>query len=199
MSDEDRAGGGAIVVVMGVSGCGKSTVAASLAGRLGGHFKDGDELHPASNIEKMSAGTPLEDADRQPWLEAVRDYAREAAHEHGICIIACSALRHRYRETLRGADGGPGGPGGASSSGGPVFHVFLRGSRELIASRMAERRGHFMPFEMLDSQLATLESPETEPRVVTVDVSPSPEDVARAAEFALRALDDFPRVTPEPS
>ena len=174
-----------VVVVMGVSGCGKSTVAELLAARLGGHFKDGDELHPASNIEKMSAGEPLTDDDRQPWLEAVRDHAADAAREHGLCVVACSALRRAYRETLRGADV-------------PVFHVFLRGSRELIASRMSERKGHFMPFEMLDGQIATLESPETEARVVTVDVSPPPADVARAAEFALRALDDFPHVTPEP-
>ena len=183
--DDGRAAESApVVVVMGVSGCGKSTIAALLAARLGGHFKDGDELHPRANIDKMSAGTPLTDEDREPWLEAVRDYAARAAREHGLCVIACSALKRAYRETLRGA-------------GDRVFHVFLQGSRELIASRMSERRGHFMPFEMLDSQLRTLESPVGEARVVAVDVSPPPEDVARAAEIALRALDDFPQTRPD--
>ena len=180
-----------VVIVMGVSGCGKSTIAELLAERLGGRFKDGDELHPRSNIEKMSAGTPLTDADREPWLEAVRDHAANAAHEHGLSIVACSALKRSYRDTLRGV--------GRAESMPPVFHVYLHGSRELIASRMGDRKGHFMPLEMLDSQIATLESPTTEPRVVTVDVSPAPEDIARAAEIALRALDDFPNTAPEPS
>ena len=173
-----------VVVVMGVSGCGKSTVAALLAERLGGHFKDGDELHPKSNIDKMSAGTPLTDADRQPWLEAVRDYATRAAREHGLCVIACSALKRAYRDTLREADA-------------RVFHLFLQGSRELIASRMSERRGHFMPAKMLDSQFEALERPVGERRVVTVDISPPPDAIARVAEIRLRALDDFESVTPD--
>ena len=163
---------------MGVSGCGKSTIAALLATRLGGHFRDGDELHPKANIEKMSAGTPLTDADREPWLEAVRDYAAGAAREHGLCVVACSALKRRYRETLRG-------------SSENVFHVFLDGSRELIASRMGERKGHFMPPKMLDSQFEALESPVGEARVVAVDIAPDPETIARHAAEALLARDDF--------
>jgi len=183
----------AVVIVMGVSGCGKSTVAELLAERLGGHFKDGDELHPPANIAKMSAGTSLTDEDREPWLRQVRDYAARAADEHGLCIVACSALKRRYRDTLRGS-----ATGGAEPM--PlVFHVYLQGTRALIASRMAARTGHFMPLEMLDSQIATLESPVTERRVVSVNVAPAPEHIARAAEYALRALDDFPTVSPEPT
>ena len=176
----------AVVIVMGVSGCGKSTIAELLAERLGGHFKDGDELHPERNIRKMSAGEPLTDADRAPWLEAVRDYAATAAREHGLCVVACSALRRGYRDTLRGASD-------------TVFHVFLEGSRELIASRMSERRGHFMPPAMLDSQFEALEVPSAEPRVVTVDITPDPERIAAVAADALRARNDFPPPTKEPS
>jgi len=192
-NDMDRPGTApAVVIVMGVSGCGKSTIAELLAARLGGCFEDGDELHPKANIDKMSNGVPLTDEDRQPWLEAVRDHAAEAAREHGLSIVACSALKRRYRETLRGAarrgvDASPDSPAEVS-----VFHVFLEGSRELIAARMGERKGHFMPTTMLDSQFAALESPVGEPRVVVVDITPEPEAIARAAAEALAARDDFP-------
>lgn len=160
---------GITLVVMGVSGCGKSTVAFYLAQQLDAHFKDGDELHPEANIKRMSQGIALTDDDRWPWLYSVRDYARRHAAEHGVCVIACSALKRRYREVLNDA--------------GPVLYVFLDGSRELIASRMHQRTGHFMPESLLDSQFAALEIPDNREAFVRVDITPGPTVIAgRAAE-----------------
>ena len=178
----DRAAGPRVVVVMGVSGCGKSTVAKRLAELLGGSFKDGDELHPRENIEKMGRGEPLDDADRMPWLAAVRDHSRAEAAVSGLHVVACSALARRYREVLDGA--------------GDVTYVFLEGSFELIASRMHERRGHFMPESLLQSQFDALESPKGGPDTVTVDVSPPPEEVALAAARALRERFGLPTGAP---
>ena len=161
-----------VVVVMGVSGCGKSTVAEHLADLLGASFKDGDELHPPANIAKMERGEPLDDADRMPWLEAVRDHAAAAAREHGLHVVACSALARRYRDVLDGA--------------GDVTYVFLEGSFELIRGRMSQRKGHFMPESLLRSQFDALDSPEGEPNTVTVSIEPPPEAVAEAAAAALR-------------
>ncbi len=161
------------VIVMGVSGCGKSTVAERLASDLQAHFKDGDELHPAGNIEKMASGIPLNDDDRQPWLEAVARYAATQAAQHGICVIACSALKQRYRQTL--------------NSAGRVVYVFLEGSRELIASRMHLRTGHFMPEALLDSQFDALEDPRGEDNVVTVSIDNDIQTISRTAVAALQA------------
>ncbi len=171
---------GRIVVVMGVSGCGKSTVARHVATLLGATFKDGDELHPPQNIAKMERGEPLTDADRMPWLARVRDHSAERARESGLHVVACSALAQRYRDVLNEA--------------GSVAYVFLEGSRELIASRMGARRGHFMPPELLDSQFAALESPKGRADTVTVDIEPPPEAVARDAVAALR--ERFPDFRP---
>lgn len=157
---------------MGVSGCGKSTVAELLASRLQAHAKDGDTLHPPKNIALMSGGTSLTDEDRLPWLAAVRDYAREYATSRGSCVIACSALKASYRELL--------------GTAGPVIYVFLDGTRELIASRMHLRSGHFMPEALLDSQFAALERPDSEPNVVTVGIDASADTVADNAADALR-------------
>jgi len=165
---------GRVVVVMGVSGCGKSTVAEHLAGRLAGDFLDGDSLHPAANIAKMSCGEPLDDQDRGPWLEAVRDATAERAARHGVNVVACSSLKRRYRDILRGA--------------GEVAFVFLDGSRELIAARMHERRGHFMPETLLDSQFAALERPDGEPGVVVVPIEADPATIAANAAEALAGL-----------
>lgn len=161
-----------IIVVMGVSGCGKSSVAEQLATDLDGHFKDGDELHPASNIDKMAAGIPLTDEDRQPWLEDVARYATAHAQAHGICVIACSALKRRYRQTLNTA--------------GNVVYVFLEGSQELIASRMHQRSGHFMPETLLTSQFAALEDPRAEDNVITVGIDADIPSISQTAVLALR-------------
>ena len=161
-----------IIVVMGVSGCGKSTIASHIAELLGAHFKDADELHPEKNIQLMSSGTPLTDADRLPWLHDVRRYAIKQLETHDKCVLACSALKKSYRDLLREAPN--------------VHFVFLKGEKQTISQRMHQRSGHFMHESMLDSQFATLESPEDEPLVVTVDIAPAPDVIAQNAVTAMR-------------
>ncbi len=139
-------------VVMGVSGSGKTVVGRALADALGVPFVDGDDLHPPANVARMSAGLPLRDEDRWPWLDEI---ARVMAK--GPVIVACSALRRVYRDRIR-------------AGAGDVIFLHLSGSRELIAGRMAARKGHFMPPALLDSQLATLEPPEPDEAAVTVDI-----------------------------
>ncbi|WP_206526842.1 gluconokinase [Paragemmobacter kunshanensis] len=141
------------LVIMGVSGCGKSTVGAALAARLGLAYRDGDDLHPAANVAKMRAGQPLGDADRWPWLDRVAAVLKDEAP----VIIGCSALRRAYRDRIR------------SGAGGPVRFVHLSGQRDLIAARMATRAGHYMPLSLLDSQFATLEPPGPD-EALTVDI-----------------------------
>ena len=147
-----------VLVLMGVSGCGKSTVAALLAGRLGWDFEEGDELHPPANIAKMAAGHPLDDEDRQPWLEQVAAWIRERTDAGRPGIITCSALKRSYRDVLRGDR---------------VEFVYLAGTREQIAKRLAARHGHFMPAALLDSQFAALEPPMPDENAITVDISAS--------------------------
>ncbi|AWN43911.1 carbohydrate kinase [Methylobacterium durans] len=156
-----------ILVVMGVSGSGKSTVAACLAARLGWAFVDGDSLHTPDHVAKMRAGHPLDDADRAPWLRAVAAWigARLAAGEAGV--VACSALRRAYRDTL---------VAGRSE----VRLVHLDGSRALIAERIAGRHGHFMPAQLLDSQFAALEPPEPEEDAIVVGIADPPDAIAEA-------------------
>jgi carbohydrate kinase (thermoresistant glucokinase family) len=145
---------------MGVSGCGKSTIGKLVAARLGIEFIDGDDLHPQGNIEKMSQGIPLNDEDREPWLETV---AREL-NTLKSCVIACSALKKSYRNTIRNL---------APHS---IF-IHLHGSREVLVSRLGGRKGHFMPSNLLDSQLATLEGLAiTEPGLV-VDITKSENEI----------------------
>lgn len=170
------------IVVMGVSGCGKSTVAQAMAQLIDAHCKDGDELHPATNINKMAAGIPLTDDDRRPWLEEVAAYAGEKATEHGICVIACSALKRQYRSVLNTA--------------GRVVYIYLQGDHDLIASRMHRRTGHFMPEALLESQFATLEDPQGEPHVLTVSIEPAPDIVAQHAIDLLRQHSYLPSVHP---
>jgi gluconokinase len=140
-----------IVIVMGVSGCGKSTLGPMLAARLGCPFLDADEFHPPANIAKMAAGTPLSDADRQPWLELLNGKLRGQEN----AVLACSALKASYRKIL------------AQGLTGCRF-VHLRGSIELIRARLAARRHRYMPASLLESQFATLEPPDD---AIEVDVS----------------------------
>ena len=156
-----------VVVVTGVAGSGKTTVGAMLAGRLGWTYAEADDFHPQSNVEKMSAGYPLNDVDRMPWLEAIGRWidARRAAHEPGV--VSCSGLKRMYRDILR--EGRP-----------EVEMVFLAGSREIIARRLIARHGHFMKADMLDSQFHDLEPPQPDEHVLTVPVEGSPLEVVDA-------------------
>ncbi|HQT47490.1 MAG: carbohydrate kinase [Acidocella sp. 20-63-7] len=161
------------LVVMGVAGCGKSTVAALLAQRLGWPFVEGDALHPQVNVEKMRHGISLDDADRLPWLQAIARTI-EAWREAGQSgIVACSALRAAYRRTIEGG-------------GDDVWFVHLAGGHDLIAQRLITRQGHFMPIGLLDSQFATLEPPALPEKAITLDVAVGPEALADAALAALR-------------
>jgi gluconokinase len=141
------------IVIMGVSGCGKSSVGEGLAQRLGIPYRDGDDLHPVANVEKMRAGIALTDADRWPWLDRV---AAVLAKEAPV-IVGCSALRLAYRDRIR------------AGAGGVVQFVHLTGSRDLIAGRMAQRSGHYMPTSLLDSQFAALEPPGPE-EALSIDI-----------------------------
>lgn len=156
-----------LIIVMGVSGCGKSTVGAALAGRFGKPFLDADDYHPPANVEKMSQGIPLSDADRWPWLDQLAEALRVAADEAGMSIAACSALRRAYRQRL------------VNAAGEPILFVFLHGSRDIIAKRMAARTDHFMPTELLDSQFATLEPPTANENALVLNIDAS---VATLAE-----------------
>ncbi len=151
-----------LFVVMGVSGCGKSTIATALAKAAGGTAIDGDRFHPAANIRKMSAGTPLADADRWPWLDRVGQALRDG---DGRLFCACSALKRIYRERI------------TEIAGEPVMFLHLQGSKTLIAERMRRRDGHFMPDSLLDSQFAALEVPGPDERAVNVDISGSESEI----------------------
>jgi gluconokinase len=152
-----------ILVLMGVSGSGKTTVGKVLAGRLGWTFVDADAFHPAANVEKMRRGVPLNDDDRRPWLQALRQRMEEAFHRSENVVLACSALKHAYQEYLQ------------HEEPERIRYVYLRGSEELIAQRMAARKGHFMNPKLLHSQFETLEAPE---HAIEVDIAPSPEEIA---------------------
>lgn len=149
-----------IAVIMGVSGSGKTTVARALSQAIGWPFEEGDSLHPKANVEKMSRGEPLTDADRAPWLAAIGRWMDDEAGKGEAAILTCSALKRAYRDQLR--DGRP-----------QVRFVFLTGPTDLILERMEQRKGHFMKPQMLDSQLRTLEPPTPDERPIVVDVSQS--------------------------
>ena len=161
-----------VLVLMGVSGCGKTTVAQILAERLHWPFEEGDALHPPANVAKMAAGHPLDDADRAPWLARVADWV-DARLDAGECgVITCSALKRAYRELI-------------DRRGARVEFVYLHGSRELIASRLSGRHGHFMPSTLLDSQFATLEEPGPDEPAIRVEIGEPPEGIADVIMAAL--------------
>ncbi|MFG2183021.1 gluconokinase [Streptomyces abikoensis] len=162
-----------VVVVMGVAGTGKTTVGPLVADALGVPYAEGDDFHPPANIAKMSAGTPLDDDDRAPWLDAIGDWAHGRADGGGV--VSCSALKRAYRDRLRAA------------APGLVF-LHLTGDRELIAGRMAARKGHFMTTRLLDSQFATLEPLGADEAGIAVDVAPEAAVIAERAVAALRRL-----------
>jgi gluconokinase/shikimate kinase len=161
---------------MGVSGCGKSTVAALLSGRLGWPFEEGDALHPQANIDKMAAGHSLTDEDRWPWLERVAEWIEERldAGENGI--ISCSALKRQYRELL-------------NRRGSGIDFVYLAGDQQTVATRLAARHGHFMPPGLLASQFADLEEPAPDEPAIRVDIGPAPSVIAQQIvdELGLKA------------
>jgi carbohydrate kinase (thermoresistant glucokinase family) len=156
--------GARVLVLMGVSGCGKTVVAERLVARLGWPFQEGDALHPPANVAKMHAGTPLTDDDRWPWLDAVAAWIDSRLAAGGNGIVTCSALKRAYRDRIIGARAG-------------VRLVYLRGDRDLLAARIGARRGHFMPASLLDSQLATLEPPGADEHPIVVDVAAMLDDL----------------------
>ena len=153
-----------VIVVMGVSASGKSTVAGLLARALGATCLDGDHFHPPENVARMRAGQALTDADRQGWLAALRERLAQACAKGESVVLSCSALKRSYREQLR--QGAPG-----------LTLVYLHGSRELLAARIAARTGHYMPPSLLDSQLSTLEPPQPDEAALAFDVSLSPQQI----------------------
>ncbi len=165
-----------LVVVMGVSGSGKSTVGAALAQRLRVPFADADDFHPPANIAKMTAGHALDDDDRRPWLEAVGTWLAE--HDADGGVMTCSALKHAYRDQLR-------------QQAPRIEILHLHGTREVIARRQASRPGHFMPASLLDSQFATLEPLTPEEHGMAVDVDQSVDAIVQAY------VDQHPRETME--
>jgi gluconokinase len=162
-----------VLVVMGVSGCGKSTVAAELASRLGWELEEGDSLHPEANRAKMAAGRPLTDEDRWPWLERVAEWAEARLDAGRSGVVTCSALKRSYRQLI------------ARRGEGIVF-VHLTGSREVLSERLAARHGHFMPRALLDSQLETLEPLGDDEPHVTLDIGPPAAVLAERVVTELR-------------
>ncbi|WP_424448893.1 gluconokinase [Microbacterium arborescens] len=149
-----------VLVFMGPSGTGKSTVAAMLAGRLGWAFQEGDDLHPAANVAKMAAGHALNDDDRRPWLETIAAWIDDSIAAGRPGVITCSALRRRYRDILRREN---------------VTFVLLDGEAATVRERLMRRQGHFMPPALLDSQFATLEVPDADENAIAVTLDQSPQ------------------------
>ena len=156
-----------VLVLMGVSGCGKSTTGAALSKALGWPFRDADSFHPEANIDKMSRGIPLTDEDRMPWLAAIAQWIDERRERAGPGIVSCSALKRAYRQHIIGARD-------------RVRLVYLKGDMDLIGRRVQARKQHFMPATLLESQFATLEEPRADERPVIVNVAMSPRRVVGA-------------------
>jgi len=162
-----------VAVVMGVSGSGKTTVAEGISRRLGWVLEEGDKFHPPENVEKMRHGIPLTDADRWPWLHAIAAAIDDVRAAGGSAVVACSALKRAYRDILIG-------------DRPDVVLVYLQGDKDLIAARMAARKGHYMPVALLDSQFATLEEPGPDERPVIVSVAPPPDAIVDAVVRQLK-------------
>jgi gluconokinase len=162
-----------VVIVMGVSGSGKTTVGEALAHRLGWTFEEGDSLHPAANIAKMASGQPLTDEDRGPWLTAVKAFIDDTLQAGRSAVISCSALKRAYRDQL-------------VAGRAQVRMVFLSGPPEVIGARVAHRRGHFMPPALLQSQLDALEPPAPDEHAIGIDIRAP---VQQQVERVVRALE----------
>jgi gluconokinase len=162
-----------VILVMGVSGSGKTTVGAMLAGQLGWKYAEADSFHPEANIAKMAAGHPLTDEDRRPWLAAIAKWIDATIAAGEPAVVTCSALKRTYRDQL-----GAGRP--------QVQMVYLKGDRDLIATRLAARQGHFFTAAMLDSQFAALEEPTAEEGALVVSIAGTPKEIV---EDILAALD----------
>jgi gluconokinase len=150
-----------VIIVMGISGCGKSTVGGMLADRMGMRFAEGDAYHTAENIAKMSKGQPLNDDDRMPWLESMAHDIKSWTEHNIPAVLSCSALKKSYRDIL--INGNP-----------KVRLVHLHGDVQIVRNRMARRRDHYMPTSLIDSQIATLEIPDTQERVLTLNIADDP-------------------------
>lgn len=158
-----------VIIIIGVSGSGKTTIGRLLSGELGWKYYEGDNFHPPANIEKLKSGVPLDDADRKPWLESLRDLIRNCLEQGDSAVVACSALKQRYRDFLLVDE--------------RVILIYLKGDYELIRERLSKRRGHFLNPNLLDSQFAALEEPKT---AMQVDVSLSPAEIVKSIRSALR-------------
>jgi gluconokinase len=157
------------LVVMGVSGCGKSTVGERLAASLGVRFVEGDALHPTRNVQRMAAGIPLTDDDRREWLQAIAGVMRSEVTAGRGFVVACSALKRTYRDRLR------------DDGAADLCFVHLHGERAVLEQRMAARTGHYMPASLLQSQLDTLEPPTDDEAAITVDIDAPPQDIVAEA------------------
>ena len=167
----------AAVIVMGVSGCGKSTIGALLALRLRWEFEDADWLHPASNVDKMHSGIPLTDEDRWPWLKAVAGWIDKTRRSGMHGVVACSALKRSYRDILIG-------------DRGDVRLVYLKGDEALIARRIAIRHEHFMPRSLLHSQFEALEEPGPDEKPITISIEPQPPEIVARILSAMKMAED---------
>lgn len=162
-----------IIIVMGVCGCGKSTIGEKVAALNGLPFMDADDYHPRSNVEKMSKGIPLGDLDRWPWFANLADAMNEKAAESGSIVCGCSSLKRSYRDLL------------VEKLNKPVLFVYLDGDRDLLLDRMSARKGHYMPTSLLDSQLATLEVPQADENALKISIDQSVASIVQNIQSAL--------------